>query len=82
LEPRVGQRIGDAELRQRRTKSTNRNPGRADSVAGDKSPNENIGTGSDKGASADIGQSRIGSLIKIVDFCQTNTGASVFRAGN
>ena len=78
LEPRVGQRIGDAELRQRRTKSTNRNPGRADFVAGDESANEHIGTGSDKRASADIGQSRIGRLVKVVDFCQTNTGASVF----
>jgi hypothetical protein len=77
-EPRVGQRIGDAELRQRRTKSANRNPGRADFVAGDESANEHIGTGSDKGASANVRQPRIGRLIKVVDLCQTNAGASVF----
>ena len=67
-------------MRQRRTKSANRNPGRADFVAGNESANEHIGTGSDKGASANVSQSRIGSLIKVVDFCQTNTGASVFAS--
>jgi hypothetical protein len=50
LESRVWQRIGDAELRERRTKSANRNPGRADFVAGDESANQHIGTGSDKRA--------------------------------